>query len=125
MTYKEILERMLTRVPEDVDKREGSIIYDALGPCAAELAQMYVELEQALNESFADTASREFLVRRAAERGLSPYPATRAVLAARFSGTDVPLGTRFSLDGLNYAVTAENVVTCETAGSEGNKHFGR
>lgn len=125
MTYEEILERMLGGVPDDVDKREGSIIYDALAPCAAELAQMYVELEQALNESFADTASREFLVRRAAERGLAPYPATKAVLSARFVGADVPIGSRFSLGGLNYAVTAQDVVTCETAGAEGNKHFGR
>jgi uncharacterized phage protein gp47/JayE len=124
MTFEEILERMLERVPEDIDKREGSIIYDALAPCAAELARMYVELEQALNESFADTASREYLVRRAAERGLAPYPATKAVLSARFTGAAVPVGARFSLDGLNYAVTAQNVVTCETAGTEGNKHFG-
>lgn len=36
----------------------------------------------------------------------------------------MPIGTRFSLDGLNYEVTDTNVVTCETAGTEGNKHFG-
>lgn len=124
MTYEEILQRMLDRVSNDIDKREGSIIYDALAPCAAELAQLYVELEQFLNECFADTAGREYLIKRAAERGLYPKPATCAVLAARFN-TEVPLGTRFSLDGLNYSVTAENAVTCETAGTEGNRHFGR
>lgn len=124
MTYEEIMERMLGSVPDDVDKREGSIIYDALAPCAVELAQMYVELEQFYDECFADTASREYLVRRAAERGVTPKPATPAVMAAKFS-TEVPLGARFSLDGLNYAVTAENAVTCETAGTEGGKHFGR
>lgn len=124
MTYEEILQRMLNRVAEDTDKREGSIIYDALAPCAAELAQLYTELEQFLKECFADTAGREFLVKRAAERGLYPKPATCAVLAARFN-TAVPLGTRFSLDGLNYTVTAESTVTCETAGTEGNRHFGR
>lgn len=124
MTYEEILERMLQNVPSDVDKREGSIIHDALAPCAVELAQMYAELEQFRNECFADTASREFLKRRAAERGIIPKPATYAVLSAEFN-VDVPAGTRFSLDGLNYAVTAANTVTCETAGAEGNRHFGQ
>ena len=28
-TYEAILRRMLERVPEQIDKREGSIIYDA------------------------------------------------------------------------------------------------
>lgn len=124
MTFEEILERMLRNVPSDVDKREGSIIYDALAPCAVELAQMYAELEQFRDECFADTASREFLKRRAAERGIAPKPATCAVLKAEFN-VDVPAGTRFSLDGLNYAVTAADTVTCETAGAEGNKHFGQ
>ncbi len=34
-TYQVILERMLARVPEEFDKREGSILYDALAPAAA------------------------------------------------------------------------------------------
>lgn len=124
MTFEEILERMLENVPSDVDKREGSIIYDALAPCAVELAKMYAELEQYRDECFADTASREFLKRRAAERGMFPKPATCAVLSAEFN-VDVPVGTRFSLEGLNYAVTEENTVICEAAGEEGNKHFGQ
>ncbi|WP_270471909.1 DUF2634 domain-containing protein, partial [Hungatella hathewayi] len=32
MTYEELLHAMLDRVPSNVDKREGSIIYDALAP---------------------------------------------------------------------------------------------
>ena len=39
MTYEELLQAMLDRVPSDVDKREGSVIYDALAPCAYFLAQ--------------------------------------------------------------------------------------
>ena len=30
MTYENILNDMLSRVPSNVDKREGSVIYDAL-----------------------------------------------------------------------------------------------
>ena len=40
MTYEEILQRMLGRVPNTIDKREGSLIYTALAPAAAELIQM-------------------------------------------------------------------------------------
>lgn len=123
MTYEELLERMLASVPADVDKREGSIIYDALAPCAAELAKAYIDLEQFREECYAQTASRDFLVLRAAERGISPRAATNAILSAEFN-VPVPIGSRFSLDGLNYVVTDENVVTCETAGTEGNRHFG-
>lgn len=123
MTYEAILERMLASAPADIDKREGSIIYDALAPCAAELAKAYVDLEQFREECYAETASREFLVLRAAERGITPRAATNAILSAEFN-VDVPIGSRFSLDGLNYVVTDTNVVTCETAGIEGNRHFG-
>lgn len=124
MTFEEILERMLSNVPSDVDKREGSVIYDTLAPCALELAKTYADIDQFRDEGYAETASRDFLVLRAAERGIIPRPATCAVLSAEFN-IDVPVGARFSLDGLNYAVTAPYMVTCETAGTEGNKHFGQ
>lgn len=45
MTYEELLQAMLDRVPSNVDKREGSIIYDALAPCAYFLAQQNFQLE--------------------------------------------------------------------------------
>ena len=38
ITFDVILERMMDRVPNNIDKREGSIIYDALAPAAVELA---------------------------------------------------------------------------------------
>ena len=34
MTFENILSQMLENVKGDVDKREGSIIYDALAPVA-------------------------------------------------------------------------------------------
>ena len=43
-TYKEILQGMLDKVPGNVDKREGSIIYDALAPCAYFLMQQQFQL---------------------------------------------------------------------------------
>ena len=68
MEYRYILSRMLERVPDIMDKREGSVIYDALAPAAAELANMYIELDSVLNQTFADTATGRYLDLRCAER---------------------------------------------------------
>ena len=129
VTYDLILKRMLDAVPNDVDKREGSIIYDALAPAALELVNMYVQLDNVLNETFADTASREFLIRRASERGITPEPATKAILKGQFN-MDIPIGSRFSLEKLNYAAI-EQISTgfyrmeCETPGTDGNRQLGK
>ena len=128
MTFERIVRRMLDAVPQNVDKREGSILYDAVCGAALELANLYIELDVVLNETFADTASREYLIRRAAERGLSPEPATNAVLRGEFN-IDVPIGSRFSLEELNYEVF-EKIgagvyrLRCETPGEAGNKRLG-
>lgn len=131
ITYESILKRMLDRVPSNMDKREGSIIYDALAPAAVELQQMYIELEVILYETFGDTASREYLIKRAAERGIAPYSATYAVLKAIStpSDVDIAIGSRFSLNELNYTIVEkiENgsyKIACDTVGAVGNKYFG-
>ena len=36
------MEAVLARVSDDVDKREGSLIYTAVAPVCAELAQAYI-----------------------------------------------------------------------------------
>ena len=59
--YDTILQRMLDNVSSKVDKREGSIIYDAIAPCAAELAQMYITLKNNIDLVFLDTAPNEYL----------------------------------------------------------------
>jgi uncharacterized phage protein gp47/JayE len=130
ITYESILEEMLDRVPNTVDKREGSIIYDALAPAAIELQNMYIELDVILNETFADTASRDYLIKRAAERGIVPEKATNAILKGKFN-IEVPIGSRFSLEELNYVVTElidgiSNTykLKCETTGEIGNQNLG-
>lgn len=132
VTYEDILQRMLDRIPDTMDKREGSIIYDALAPAAVELQLMYIEFDIILQETFADTASREYLIRRAAERGVTPIEATNAILKGEFtpSTLDIPIGSRFSCGTLNYAVTekiadGQYKLECETSGEEGNAQFGQ
>jgi len=127
MTYEVILQRMLNRIPDNMDKREGSIIYDALAPAARELADLYAEFGEIETESYADTASREYLIKRAAERGITPHPATNAIVKGVFTPTDIeiPIGTRFNSDNLNYIVISkiqggQYQLQCETGGTVGN-----
>ena len=129
-TYDYILNSMLNRVSDELDKREGSIIYDALAPAAAELTQMYISLDTVLQETFGDTSSREYLILRAMERGITPRSATYAVGKGVFN-IAVPIGSRFSIDSYNYKVTEliSNLdnsykMTCETAGAEPNYYIG-
>lgn len=128
IAYESILQRMLDRVSDKLDKREGSIIWDALAPAAIELQLMYIELDRVLAETFADTASREHLILRAAERPLYPEPATHVVLRGRFD-VSVAIGARFSLEDLNYVVLSRREdgdyeLQCETPGRDGNRLLG-
>lgn len=123
-TYEVILQRMLDNVSADVDKREGSIIYDALAPCAVELVSAYIAFDSMLNETFGDTASREYLIRLCAERGIAPYPATNAICTVEFTGAEVPVGNRFTGGDATYTYLGNNQVQCEQAGTIGNEYIG-
>lgn len=135
VTYEKIMGRMLARIPNSLDKREGSVIWDALAPAAMELESMYFVLQDFIKETFGDTASRENLIRRASERGISPYKASKAVLKGIFD-IEIPLGSRFSLEDLNYTAvkfiqhnTATNLyeyeLECESSGRIGNTKTGK
>lgn len=134
MSFENILKRMLDRVPDSIDKRQGSIIYDALAPCAAELAQMHVELQFVEDRTYADTAVEEDLTRRANERGINRKYATKAIRKGIFRGDkesvfNVPIGSRFSGDDFNYIVLERIVdgefkLECETPGDVGNRYIG-
>lgn len=134
-TNQIILQRMLDSVDEwarergiTIDTREGSLIRTALSPAALEMQQMYIELSEVLNESFADTQTRDFLIRRCEERGITVESATAAVRKGEFN-VDVPIGSVFSLNLLNYKVIAKIEthvfeLRCETAGVVGNLESG-
>lgn len=132
MTHSAIMQRMLAQVPDSLDKREGSVIWDALSPAALELEAAYICMDYTLLQAFADTQDREYLIRRAAERGIAPDPASCAVLKGVFYPAEIDVsGRRFSLGRLNYAVTEPVegeagawLVHCETAGTVGNNGFG-
>ena len=132
ITYALLLNRMLEKalsINNNLDTREGSLVWLGNAPAAVELQNLYIQLDTVLNETFADTASRDYLILRAAERGLSPYAATPAVLELSITPVSLtlPPDTRFSIGDLNYYVSAEKgngkyEITCETAGEVGNDY---
>lgn len=133
-TFEVIMNRMLARVSDEVDKREGSIIWDALAPAAAELAQAYINLDVIVTETFADTANGKFLTLRAAERGINRRAAIKANRLGFFtdnngSAFNPPIGSRFTGDALIFKVLnkiteGEFRLECETAGEKGNGYTG-
>lgn len=131
-TENTILKRMLENVPSDVDKREGSIVYDSTMPTAIEIMLMYAALDFFLKNTFGDTADRPFLVERAKERSLTPKKATKAKVRGVFTPANisVPIGSVFSYEDLDYTVTekikdGEYYLICNTEGAIGNQPAGK
>ena len=130
-TYEVILDRMLRRAKESnpgLDTRQSSPVYTALAPTAVELQNAYIGLDWTLDQMFAGTATREYLIRRCAEWGITPHPATKAVLKGEFN-IDIETGSRFSLGTLNYVAIdrlEEGIyrMECETAGVAGSRELG-
>lgn len=132
VTYEGILKRMLDRIPSNQNKREGAVIYDSTAPAAAELENAFYLVAGTLRECYPDTASLPYLIKHAESRGIYHKKATIATLKAVStpSTIEIPAGTRFSLDSLNYIISekikdGEYEVICETVGDVGNTHFGQ
>lgn len=126
MTYEEILNRMLYLIPSTIDKRQGSIIYNALSPAAIELASMYAELEKLRNSSYADTADGQFLTLRAEERGITRKTPTAALRRGIFN-IPVITGSRFGIEDTTYIATetgTDITLRCEQLGEIGNIYNG-
>lgn len=128
MTYENILQGMLNRVPDDIDKREGSVIYDALAPAAYFLADQYFQLGNFVDLVLPDTALGEYLDRTVSAYGIARKTATAAVRKMITSGA-VEIGTRWGINSLVYMVNkalteTEYAVICETNGTIGNQYSG-
>lgn len=136
-TYARILEEQLKRVPDTIDKREGSLIQTALGPESWYLEGLYLDLDSVQKNAYAETAGGNWLNMLVAERGLERKAATRAVKKGIFN-MEVPIGFRFSaLTGGGY-LSYKNIkfieqtengyayqLECETAGEVGNNYSGQ
>lgn len=133
-TFEAILQRMLDQIPDDIDKQEGSVIYDALAPAAMELAQMYTELDVVLRLAFGETATGEYLDRRAADFGVYRKQATSAIRKGVFTDEggapfDIPIGSRFRINDMVYVAIGKIAdghfrMQSEAPGVAGNQEFG-
>ena len=134
-TYEVLVKSALANVPNGIDKREGSMVFNGVAPSMAELAQLYIGLDFVFQATYLLTAPREYLIKRASDRNMAPKPASPAVFQA-VCNIEVPLGTRFSCEDINFVVTARLeeydtedtvsfAVTCEKAGSMGNGYAGQ
>lgn len=137
-TFESILGSMLNYVSDrypELDTRTGSVIYTALAPIAMEFETAYHEMEMIIEETFLETASKEYLVKHGDQIGVELNEATCGHFEGEFN-VDVEIGSRFNLDAFNYTVieklsdpTEENPsyrfeLACETAGSEPNGYLG-
>lgn len=131
-TYENLLQEKLNCVDDKFDKRESSLIYNALAPNSAEIRAMYVFLQWLMDNVYGDTAEGEYLDRIAlCTKGLTRNKATKAICKLE---TDAPveIASRFTVDSVTYTVTEEMEqgiyycykVECSAEGVEGNQHFG-
>lgn len=131
-TFENLMDEKLKNISSDIDKREGSVVWDSLAPNALETAMMYQELNAYYKETFGSTASRVYLIERCRERGIFPKPASAGVYKGQFD-IEIPIGHRFSLDLYNYKVIKfiqkdsvyEYELECETLGTAPNSNFGQ
>lgn len=144
-TYDYILTEALSKVPDNVDKREGSIIRDALSPCCYEAAKHILYLADIIEQTYIETANGLWLDGRVIEGGVTRDPATYAKKLGVFKTQldepcQIPIGQSFSTVGdtiLNYTavqvytnedgdvVPGSYIMQCNTVGSVGNSYIGR
>lgn len=136
--YDYWLNLMLDNVPNDLDKREGSIIYDAVAPAAMVSAQQSLSLANIIRETYVKTAQGEFLDYRAVEHGTNRYTATNTEVKARFKDDDgnpvnVEVGDRFASiaeSPIFYTVIKANddgtaEMQAEESGTSANSYIGQ
>lgn len=127
-TEEAIRQRMLDRVPPDVDKTEGSYAWDALAPVSMELVFVMLLAKYVVKMSFAQTSSDDYLTMRAEEHGVIRRPAVKATGKVTFTGnagSTVPEGLLLSTEGAEsedtYSIqfiTTQNITLDESGKGE-------
>ena len=103
ISFEKTMSRMLDTISDDFDKRETSIIYQAVAMVVPELMLLQSDIELMEDEAFPDSCNYNSLVRFSGLRNIHPRQATRGVVIAEFS-KDIEIGTRFNCEERNYEV---------------------
>lgn len=133
-TYEYILNEMLSRISDTLDKREGSVIYNALAPAAMAINEQYKKLSTLVSLIWPDTATGEYLDKFVNQFGIERNKATYAIKKGTFYDNenqliDIEIGKRFSINGIIYAVyekISDGIfqMQCKTSGIIGNSQYG-
>ena len=146
-TKEYLLELALAEADPEMDKRQGSPLYDTLSIFCAKMADVFMEVKQIVEQAYIiDATKEENIDYRAAERGIYREQATQAQRLGVFTYDDgtpatVPIGALFSTidenkaNIVNYKVVGNYVVDdvivpgnyvleCETLGTVGNTYYG-
>lgn len=133
-TYDKIMSDKISEVKNidaNLDTRKGSVIYVTLSPDSIEESMIYIALDKILKETFADTSSREYLIRRCFDRNITPLPATNTIITGTFTYNDVNntpqilSGTTFTANNYTWEITSKiddynYKLTCTTTGEQPN-----
>jgi uncharacterized phage protein gp47/JayE len=133
-TPQALLRSALSEVSANVDKREGSVIYDTLSPLAVLSANLISLLKIALTQTDIQGATGSWLDLVASQYFVYRRDAVASQRVIQVSPSSIELDIETALktnDGLQLIWTVTEVltdgryvVTCTTAGSDGGKDYG-
>ena len=103
-TFEAILTEAKKEAGTGVQMGEGYLLYNALAALSYEIQKLYIQLNYLYEQSHADTADLDELVKIAKDRGIIRKMATPAEVLVEANCT-VPIGSRFFLKSFHYAVT--------------------
>lgn len=135
-TLQQIMNTMLAKVTNALDKREGSIVYTVMAPIAYVFKEFYNNLKIVERDAYIETAIGDALDMIGAERGIYRKPAVAAVKKGLFN-IEIDIGSVFvTLAGKN-ALSYEVIeyigeeepnfaykLKCQTTGIVGNNYIG-
>ena len=123
-TYDKVLEEILSRAPDGIDLRQGSIFYDAVAGIAFKIAKYYADLEQVFEMVFLVTATGDYLTLKAEEYAVYRQAAATAKYRIKYDGELPELGTRFFCSGQYFVLAQDDAlgiyIEAEKAGTEAN-----
>lgn len=127
INYEEILNFYLSRLPKDMDKREGTVAYIIGSALAIRLAELYVQMKTVEDDCYLDTATGQKLEYAAAVLRLERRDETKAVV--RMEGdTSFTVGAMFKGGENEYKIISVEdgyyLAECTLPGEKGNDYIG-
>ena len=109
-SYEGLLEQALNKIPDTYDKREGSVIFNAIAPMCMEMSYLYLKLRTYTDLVFIDTAVGSYLDRLVLQNGVERLKATYAEKYGEFNLIGLE-GTIFLKDDVKFEVI--NLISSE------------